>query len=320
MTARTLPGSRRWSGSWARARRAEDPAPEPEVDVLVPTVGRTAELATTLSGLAAQEDPPFRVILSDQSDGPPAWEAPAVSAMVRVLRAEGRPVELHRRLPRRGLADHRQFLLDRARAGAVLFLDDDVWLEPGALSRMHDALRSLGCGFVGSAVQGLSYLEDDRPEQRAPFAPWHEGVQPETVGPGSEAFGRWTLHNAANLVHLAGELDLRRDSWLAYRVAWVGGCVLYDRRALEESGGFDFGVDLPVSHVGEDVLAQWRVMARFGGAGLLPSGAVHLEAPTTLPDRTMDLPHLIAVAHDAPASEAGGGRRTNESEQKEDPR
>jgi hypothetical protein len=29
-------------------------------------------------------------------------------------------------------------------------------------------------------------------------------------------------------------------------------------------------------------------MERFGGAGVLPSGAIHLEAPTTIPVREAD--------------------------------
>ena len=57
-------GSRRGSAAWAR----EEPAAEPVIDVLVATAGRRAELATVLAGLAAQDDPPFRVLVSDQSD------------------------------------------------------------------------------------------------------------------------------------------------------------------------------------------------------------------------------------------------------------
>ena len=92
-----------------------EPVP-PVVDVLVPTFDRPAELAVTLAGLAAQDDPPFRVTVSDQSDDGAALRAPAVQAMVRVLRAQGREVRLLRHLPRRGLAEHRQFLLDIRRA------------------------------------------------------------------------------------------------------------------------------------------------------------------------------------------------------------
>jgi hypothetical protein len=69
--------------------------------------------------------------------------------------------------------------------------------------------------------------------------------------------------------------------------------VLYDRAALVEVGGFEFWDTLPVGHAGEDVVAQWRVMERFGGAGIVPSGAVHLEAPTTVTDRSVDAPDVV---------------------------
>jgi GT2 family glycosyltransferase len=280
----------RWSGAWARDGRPDD---APDVDVLIPTVGRTAELATTLAGLAAQTDASFRVVLSDQSATSDVASRPAVAAMVRVLEAQGRPVTLLTHPERRGLAEHRQFLLDRASAPAVLFLDDDVWLEPGSVSRMLDALRTLGCGFVGSAVQGLSYLADRRPHETAPFEPWDGPVVPEIIRRGSPGFERWSLHNAANLAHVAAGLDVEPGGWVPYRVAWVGACVLYDRAALVEVGGFEFWDTLPVGHAGEDVVAQWRVMERFGGAGIVPSGAVHLEAPTTVTDRSVDAPDVV---------------------------
>jgi GT2 family glycosyltransferase len=281
--------SRRGSEAWGRPAGSTAPT----VEVLIPTYQRPAELAVTLSGLAAQDDPPFAVVISDQSEGESPWATPAVASMIRVLEVQGRPVTRLRHRPRRGLAEHRQFLLDQATAEAVLFLDDDVWLEPGSLARMAEALETLQCGFVGSAVQGLSFLADDRPGERTAYAPWTDGVRPERVRRNTEAFARWPLHNAANLAHLAAELDLAPGEWRAYRVAWVGGCVLYRRSALVESGGFTFGLDLEPTHVGEDVAAQWRVMERFGGAGLLPSGAVHLEAPTTVPERTGDIFDLL---------------------------
>ncbi|WP_136518348.1 glycosyltransferase [Cellulomonas telluris] len=297
--------TRRWSGDWARPLPAEPPAPA--VDVLVPTSGRASVLAVTLAGLAAQDGPDFRVVVSDQSPGEPGTDDPAVQAMVRVLRAQGRPVEVLRHLPRRGLAEHRQFLLDQARADAVLFLDDDVWLEPGMLARLHDALTTLGCGFVGAAVQGLSYLDDDRPHERSPFEPWRDGVRPERVRRGEPGFDRWTLHNAANLVHLAAEVGVPEGGWLPYKVAWVGACVLYRRTALLDVGGFGFWDRLPADHAGEDVAVQWRVMERFGGAGLLPSGAVHLEAPTTVEQRDVDAFDVVLDA-DAPNDRARADR------------
>jgi glycosyltransferase involved in cell wall biosynthesis len=209
--------SRLTSDRWADPE-VDSPA---EIDVLIPTAGRAAELAVTLAGLAAQDDPPFRVIISDQSDEAPGTEHPAVEAMIRVLRAQGRTVEVHRHLPRRGLAEQRQFLFECSSAPAVLYLDDDVWLEPGQLERMSHALDRLGCGFVGEAVQGLSYLDDERPEQQSRFELWNERVEPERVRRGSPAFQRWPLHNAANLAHIARRIPLSNEGWAAYKIAWV---------------------------------------------------------------------------------------------------
>jgi glycosyltransferase involved in cell wall biosynthesis len=281
--------SRRWSGEWARRLPPEAAV----VDVLIPTSGRSAELAVTLAGLAAQDDPPFTVTISDQSVGEPVTEQFAVAAMLRVLAAQGREINVVRHLPRRGLAEQRQFLLELSSAEEVLYLDDDVWLEPGSLLRLHRALGTLMCGFVGAAVQGLSYLGDDRPGEREPFEPWGASVVPERIRAGSPGYDRWTLHNAANLTHLAAELNVPEDDWLAYKIAWLGGCVLYARHALVACGGFEFWRDLPPEHAGEDVAAEWRVMERYGGAGILPSGAVHLEAPTTVPTRDVQATEVV---------------------------
>ncbi len=139
---------------------------------------------------------------------------------------------------------------------------------------------------------GLSYLDDVRPQEQA-IEFWDGPVEPEVVRPGSEAWKRARLHNAANLAHVARSHGVTREADRLYRVAWVGGCVLYDRAALVEAGGFGFWKDLPVAHAGEDVLAQLRVMARRGGAGLLPSGAYHQELPTTVEDRTVDAPWVF---------------------------
>ncbi|MFD1214461.1 glycosyltransferase family 2 protein [Arthrobacter sp. GCM10027362] len=276
--------SRRWSGDWAR-----EPVPEPaEVDVLIPCYGRHADLAVTLAGLAGQDSPAFRVVLSDQTEGEPVWEHPAVAAMVRVLRCQGREVRLERHLPRRGMAEQRDYLLSLAAAPLVLYLDSDVWLEPDMLRRLVGAIREAGCGFVGAAVQGLSYLQDERPHEQAPFELWEGPVVPERVRRDGPGFSRWTLHNAANLTHVARDLDIPRGGWRLYKVAWVGGCVLFDRQALLDCGGFGFWRQLPPEHAGEDMAAQWKVMERYGGAGLVPSGAVHLESPTTVPNRSVE--------------------------------
>ncbi|MHB9154143.1 MAG: glycosyltransferase [Endomicrobiales bacterium] len=262
------------------------------LDVLIPTFRRPAALGITLSTLASQEFRDFRVVISDQSDTPEAEGSGEVAAIVRFLRFKGIPVELHHHLPRRGMAEQRQFLLERARAPYCLFLDDDLLLEPDVVGRMYRAMREEDCGFVGCGLIGLSFLEDVRPrEQAVEF--WDGPVRPEKIAPGSKEWERYKLHNAANLYHLQRRLKVAPASPRKYRVAWVGGCVLYDTAKLRAAGGFAFWEALPPAHCGEDVLAQLRVMSRYGGCGILPSGVYHQELPTTLPDRSVAAPRVL---------------------------
>lgn len=259
------------------------------VDVLIPTCRRPAALAVTLTSLAGQTQRGLRIVVSDQTEDEPALGAPEVRAVVRVLDALGHRVELHRHLPRRGDAEHRQFLLAQVRRPYCLFVDDDVILEPDLVARLLGVIREHGCGFVGSAVIGLSFRDDVRPEEQA-IDLWPGRVEPETVRPGTAAWERHRLHNAANLYHVQRALGMTRARQRVYRVAWVGGCVLYDAVALRAAGGFDSWRDLAPGHGGEDVLAQQRVMARAGGCGLIPSGVYRQELPTTVADRAVDAP------------------------------
>jgi GT2 family glycosyltransferase len=265
------------------------------VDVLVPTCDRMPALAITLTTLVAQTLPSFRVLVSDQSERYDVADAEEVRAVARLLRLHGHRVDITKHLPRRGMAEQRQFLLAEARAPYALFLDDDVLLEPGVIARMLHAIREEQCGFVGCAVIGLSYLQDVRPDEQQ-IELWEGPVRPERVVPGSPKWRRHRLHNAANLYHVQQRLGASPERQRKYRVAWIGGCVLYDTTALRDCGGFEFWNELPREHCGEDVLAQLRVMARYGGCGLLPSGAYHLELPTTIPDRRTDAPKVLPCA------------------------
>jgi len=185
-------------------------------------------------------------------------------------------------------------MLAASSAPFALFCDDDVWLEPGAVGRLHEAIVELGAGWWARlsgpvlparpptdrartvrAVAGQAGARADR--ARAACVATLDPAQrrePRTPGSPPPTAGR---------------------ALAAYKIAWVGGCVLYDRAVLDAVGGFDFWPDLPPAHCGEDVLVQHRVLARAGGAGILPSGAVHLESPTTVPDRTVQARTVIGL-------------------------
>ena len=262
------------------------------IDVLIPTCNRAAALAVTLTALASQTWRRLRIVVSDQSDGEGAAASGEVRAVLRYVAAQGIEAEMLRHLPRRGMAEQRAFLLAQATAPYCLFLDDDVIIESDLIERMARTMREQRCGFVGSALHGLSHAHDVRPHQQA-IEFWDGQVEPEAIAPGGRAWERHHLHSAANLLHVQRRLDIGRDATRAYRVAWIGGCVLFDTAKLRAAGGFDFWPALPPEHCGEDVLAQLRVMARSGGCGIIPSGAYHMELPTTVVSRRVDAPRVL---------------------------
>ncbi len=256
------------------------------INILIPTYNRLAALAVTLTSLIAQTYRDFRIVISDQTEDSNPGESAEVQAVLRVLRVHGHEVEVHKHLPRRGIAEQRQFLLEQATAPYVLFLDDDLILEPYVVERMLTAIKEESCGFVGSAVIGLSFIDDIRPhEQKIEF--WEGQVQPEIVKPDTPEWERWRLHNAANLYHVQQRLGLTPHQQRKYRVAWVGGCVMYDTTKLRNLGGYLFWRELPPEHCGEDVLVQQRLMALYGGCGIIPSGVYHQELPTTIANRNV---------------------------------
>jgi GT2 family glycosyltransferase len=275
----------------------------PKIDVLIPTYQRPYSLAITLTSLVSQTMPDFRVVISDQSETEDLTHSLEVQAVVQVLQAHSIPVTILKNLPRRGMAHQRQFLLDQSAAPYALFLDDDVILEPFVIANMAQAIEEEQCGFVGCALTGLNFVNDHRPEEEK-IEFWESPVIPEQVRPGRSTWERHKLHNAANLFHVAKQMNLSADHPRRYKVAWVGGCVLYDSKKFRSVGGFSFWTDLPEQHAGEDVLAQLRVMDEYGGCGLIPAGVYHLQIPTTLPNRSIDAPKVLEVEgykHESPS-------------------
>lgn len=270
-----------------------------KVTVLIPTYNRPDALSVTLTALTAQRFRDFEVVIADQGEEP-VGENYTVRSIYRLLEAHGNPVYLLRNLPRRGMAQQREFLLKKSAGDYSLFLDDDVILEPDALERLVGALEDEGCGFAGMGLIGLSYRDDVRPDEQH-VELWQGPVRPERLRPGEGEWRRHLLHNAANLLHVAERMPGEHR----YKVAWVGGCVLYDTEKLRQAGGFGFWEELPPDHCGEDVLAQLRMMERFGGFGLLPSGAYHQELPTTVHDRRINAPEYFLGGEPLQRQDAG---------------
>jgi glycosyltransferase involved in cell wall biosynthesis len=198
-----------------------------KINVLIPTYNRTVALACTLTSLCFQEERSFNVIISDQSPTEQNFEDASVQTAINLLRKKGHQIKLLRNLPPKGLAQQRQFLLDLSDSPYSLFLDDDLILESYVLKVLKDVLEKEHCGFAGSAVIGLSFKNDYRPLQHR-IELWPGKVEPELIQPKSYEWERYILHNAANVLHVQELLNIDPDKPLKYKVAWVGGCVMYD--------------------------------------------------------------------------------------------
>ncbi len=248
------------------------------VSVLVPSYERAESLVMTLSGVASQTVTDLQVVVSSQGRHR-AEDSPVARALGRVIEARGGSIEWHHREPH-GITEQRHFLLGRAEAEPVLFLDDDVFMEPWVIKHLLSVLEAEKCGFVGAFPTGLTFLDDVRPDQQV-FEPWQGPVQPEVIEKDGPGWERWHLHRAANLYHVARRLDLPRGEFLRYKIAWIASCVLYSREKLLQVGGFSFWTRLPRYHKAEDIVIQNLLMRRFGGCGVVPSGTYYAQVETT---------------------------------------
>jgi GT2 family glycosyltransferase len=264
------------------------------VNILIPNYKRLKALAVTLTSLYYQTENDFDIVIADQSPDDMIENDNTIRTIQRMFENRGSKLIILKNLPRQGMAQQRNFLLQHSNAAYSLFLDNDVILEPYVVRNMKQTIEKIKCGFVGCAVIGLSYRNDVRPhEQQIEF--WNKEVQPEEVLPNTEAWKRYKLHNAANIYHVQQKFNAAADAPMLYKIAWTGGCVMYDTAKLKEAGGFDFWKELPHNHCGEDVLAQLRVMKKYGGCGIIPSGVYHQELETTVHDRTVNAPECLAI-------------------------
>ena len=95
----------------------------PTVDVLIPTYNRPDALGVTLTSLCSQTYRDFRVTISDQTEGQDMEAVDTIQTVQQVLQLHGHQPRILKHLPRRGITEQRQFLLEQAISPYVLFLN-----------------------------------------------------------------------------------------------------------------------------------------------------------------------------------------------------
>ena len=248
------------------------------VSVLIPTYERPESLAATLAGVASQTVADLHVVVSSQGRHR-AEDSAVARAMARVISSRGGSVEWHHREPR-GIAGQRHFILGRAAGSeAVLFPDDDVFIEPFVVQRLFSVLKSDGCGFVGAFPAGLTFAQDVRPD-RQEIQFWEGPGEPEVVEFEGRNRERWQLHRAANLHHVAKELALPPGGFLRYKADPMVVRPLRPKEVLRGRRLLVPGPPAALPHRRGRRRPEPACVAT-ATAGSPPSGTYHAEVETT---------------------------------------
>jgi GT2 family glycosyltransferase len=114
---------------------------------IIPTANRPGVLKRTLDSIAEQSSPPAEIIVIDASS----------DDATRMI-CEQSPSVVYLQATERGAAQQRVQGIARATAGNILFLDDDIILEPECLARLEAALESSPqIGGVGATITNQQY-------------------------------------------------------------------------------------------------------------------------------------------------------------------
>jgi GT2 family glycosyltransferase len=205
--------------------------PRPRFSVVVPTADRPDRLSACLDSILAQDYPHQEILVVDNSPRSPAT-AVLLSHRYRNAHRLRRLVE-----QRPGATIARSRGLGAAREEIVVFVDDDVELDPGCLNAIAEAFSSTS--DVGAVTALIVPRELDTPAQR-----WLE-----QYGGFGKGYRRQVF-----------DLDQHRppDRLYPYSpgIYGSGACMAFRTRLLRELGGFDTRLSVG----GEDLDAFLKVI------------------------------------------------------------
>jgi GT2 family glycosyltransferase len=183
----------------------------PLVSVIIPTYGREEPLQDTILDVLQQDYPHYEVIVVDQT----ATHQPQIQAFLDAKAADGK-IQLFR-LTWASLPGARNFAVRRAKGEILLFIDDDVRLEPGFISAHAQNYDRSEVGAVAGRVFDRMKLSDHQP-----------GLEIQDLPP--EAFDPGIAWYYLNLVH-----TVKPQVVLSAR-----GCNMSYRRAIFHEHGLWF--------------------------------------------------------------------------------
>jgi len=223
----------------------------PEITVAIPTLGRAAVLARTLSRLERERGsaPPFEVVVASDAADPDrdASEQAVGSAAARGLDAR------HVDASRPGASAARNAAWRQARGPLVLFLGDDMLPMPGLVAAHLDA-HALHPGLGDAALGHVRWSSELRV---TPFMRWlDQGLHFDWATIPPSGVGGWWHFYTAN--------------------------VSVKRELLERVGGFD-EIDFPFHYEDLELAARMNAVAGLR-PHFRPDAVVEHLHPTTVDD------------------------------------
>ncbi|KAM3114287.1 hormogonium polysaccharide biosynthesis glycosyltransferase HpsN [Phormidesmis sp. 146-33] len=197
--------------------------PLPFISVIIPTYGREEPLQTTLLDVLKQDYPHFETIVVDQTQN----HQPETQAFLNGLASEGK-IRLFK-VDWASLPGARNYAVKRANGDILLFLDDDVLLEPGFLAAHAKNYDNPDIGAVAGRVFDRMKLAD-----------FQEGLEIQDLPP--EALDPGIAWYHINLVHTVKP----------QRVLSARGCNMSFRREIFEQHGILFDERFQGSAVREE--------------------------------------------------------------------
>ncbi|KAM3096455.1 hormogonium polysaccharide biosynthesis glycosyltransferase HpsN [Phormidesmis sp. 146-35] len=197
--------------------------PLPFISVIIPTYGREEPLQTTLLDVLKQDYPHFETIVVDQTQA----HQPETQAFLDGLASEGK-IRLFK-VDWASLPGARNYAVKRANGDILLFLDDDVLLEPGFLAAHAKNYDNPDIGAVAGRVFDRMKLAD-----------FQEGLEIQDLPPEAMDAGIAWYH--INLVHTVKP----------QRVLSARGCNMSFRREIFEKHGILFDERFQGSAVREE--------------------------------------------------------------------
>ncbi len=250
------------------------PALAPELSIVVPTRDKASRLRLALGALAvAAAGVPAEVIVINDAGVDEATAQAATDAVAGTL-----PLHYLLLPARGGRAAARNAGAREARAGRVLFLDDDIVVDRAVLAN-HLSPRAGPRTVVSQAVLHLPWIRMLDDPTRPPLG--GPPVLAERIA-ALGAFRYAELAPHARMLAFEGDLRrlmaARREEATGRWLACTGGCLSVACPLFEEVGGFDedFGSNWGVEDLEFGLRAE-----RAGGRIERPSApaALHLDHP-----------------------------------------